>query len=286
LFSFLSRPDLKNLKTISFTGGEPFLRNDLCELCRAVWKINPAIRIYISTNGTPEAQIFEFLNRVDDISNLKVTVSVDGIAKQDVQRGSPGVFSVVDATIKRIIKTYPALEMNVKYTVTPVNYDEVWETYQYFKKMRITLLVKLIENNKNYTNKYRYQENRKDFIFSEAQTGNLLRQILLIKNDCSIFNFSLRSYYSDVIEKLNNRPFKRARCLIPRSSLFVDTDLNVFTCKEYAPVINLKANKITDIFKSRLYNEIYKNEQNNTGYCRNCTSVMVQSSRTLRIFKI
>lgn len=88
----LSDPVLKNLDALRITGGEPFLRSDLLEICAAASSRANARIIYITTNGTMPDEVGRFVRAaLPSSSSIHIQVSVDALdARHDEIRGLPG----------------------------------------------------------------------------------------------------------------------------------------------------------------------------------------------------
>ena len=72
------------LELVIITGGEPFLRSDLYEICDAFYTINDAERINIATNGFFVEKICSLAERLMENhygKRLTILVSIDGLEK-------------------------------------------------------------------------------------------------------------------------------------------------------------------------------------------------------------
>jgi len=97
-----------SLKTVpvwfTMSGGEPFLRKDLPEICGVADSCKPAV-INIPTNGLLPKRIEESVREILDITNSKLVLnlSLDGIGKtHDEIRGVPGNFDKAMETFDRL----------------------------------------------------------------------------------------------------------------------------------------------------------------------------------------
>jgi MoaA/NifB/PqqE/SkfB family radical SAM enzyme len=125
----------------TLSGGEPFLRNDIVEICRSVRdNCKPGI-INIPTNGLLCDVI---LGRVKEIlevcpdTKIVVNVSMDGVEEQHNEiRGVKGNF-------ERAIKTYEALrslnsknfELGIHTVISTFNVHKIPQIYEYLKKLK------------------------------------------------------------------------------------------------------------------------------------------------------
>jgi MoaA/NifB/PqqE/SkfB family radical SAM enzyme len=95
-------PDLKN---VVLSGGEPFLRDDIDQLCRILIKSgNPVITI--PTNGSLPEKMYAKVKEIlaQDCKKLVVSLSLDGAKDfHDDNRGIPGLFA-------KVLESYAKLE--------------------------------------------------------------------------------------------------------------------------------------------------------------------------------
>lgn len=96
-----------SLLWLAFSGGEPYLRDDLAGIAEVLYRQNRPSIILLPTNGLLPAMIrekTEAILRACPESVIAVKLSVDGIGERhDALRGVAGAFS-------RVIETYGALE--------------------------------------------------------------------------------------------------------------------------------------------------------------------------------
>jgi len=120
---------LQKPKVVVLSGGEPFLRNDIVDLCGFFSKQLPQSSIGILTNGINTDVI---LNKTKDIVNrfqphsLWLGSSLDGIGQEhDRIRGVPGAFAGLYKTISQCRKELPFIKLSVNFTLTPYNVDQL-----------------------------------------------------------------------------------------------------------------------------------------------------------------
>ncbi len=264
-----------SLRMLTFTGGEPFSYPKIADLYGRLRRAYPHLRINFSTNGTLYQRMEPVLAQVQDWTRIGILTSVDGIAKHDRQRGSEGSFGKTVATIERLRARYPRLPITIKFTITPLNYDEVETTYNYFAARGHRFTVKMLENNPYYTSKLSADQHKADFNFQPAQldaVGAQLRSILAQRVSRS--SALRRSEMREVLDSIEPNWHRRGRCATPQRGAFVDCDLNVFTCKEYPPVLNLHTGSLDDLAQSPMFSHIQGCEATNSEHCTRCTSQM------------
>lgn len=126
---------------VTFSGGEPFLREDLEEIARTLyWKSSPAI-INFPTNGLLPERICRAVSRLADEcvkSRLIVNVSIDGVGKEhDEIRGVGGSYERAVATfegLKRLAK--PNLSVGIHSVISALNVDSMERLYDEIKKLK------------------------------------------------------------------------------------------------------------------------------------------------------
>ena len=100
------KPIGKSPYWITFSGGEPFLREDIADICIKAYKICKPKIMNIPTNGILSDRIEKQVNRILEFCpNTKVIInlSVDAIGdKHDEIRGSKDSFERVMETYKRL----------------------------------------------------------------------------------------------------------------------------------------------------------------------------------------
>jgi MoaA/NifB/PqqE/SkfB family radical SAM enzyme len=98
--------DLGPVENLNLSGGEPFLRRELAEICRLFITNNGVKEIYVPTNGWYTDRTIRALESVLQEPSLRLFVceiSIDGMPEyHDRFRGVPGSF-------QRLLETYDAL---------------------------------------------------------------------------------------------------------------------------------------------------------------------------------
>ena len=131
--NLFSSAALDEVIDIGVTGGEPFLRNDLADLCHSMFARFLAARIGIVTNGLLSARIAEnaaAIARADPHRELSVAVSLDGYGEtHDRVRGVPGNFDRVLRTVDLLKAEAPGVAIGLSHTVTPTNMQDSLRCY-------------------------------------------------------------------------------------------------------------------------------------------------------------
>jgi len=128
------------------SGGEPFLRTDLPEICEAAVKYCQPSIINIPSNGllptvTEDSvkKIVEMLERTGE-TTLIVNLSLDDLgAKHDEIRGIQGNFDTLIDTYKRLEKIrsmHSCLRLGIHSVVSRFNVHSLPQLYEYVKTLR------------------------------------------------------------------------------------------------------------------------------------------------------
>ena len=126
------------LLQVTFTGGEPFLREDFVELVLAFYRINRVYHLGIATSGfhpdRVEAGAKRILEQCRD-ANLTVGLPIEGPPElNDDIRGIPGFYQRTAeslARLKSLKESYPRLTLLIDITASGFNRGRLIETYEH-----------------------------------------------------------------------------------------------------------------------------------------------------------
>jgi len=116
------------LQTLMITGGEPFLRNDLLEICKLFFKLNKTRRITINTNGMLTDKIVKTTKEILKLNpkNFHIQVSIDGSKNiHDKMRGVKGCYTKAIETLKKLEELQSKqhnLNLSIMTTICKGNY--------------------------------------------------------------------------------------------------------------------------------------------------------------------
>ncbi len=107
-----------------FTGGEPFLRNDLLKIV-SLFKDSGVENFQINTNGMLTEKILSFSREMlKQNTPFKIIISIDGLEKtHDKIRNTPGAFQNAINTIKKLKSI--GIEAGTIMTINKLNYKEI-----------------------------------------------------------------------------------------------------------------------------------------------------------------
>lgn len=140
-FSTVVRSLKVRLRSVNLTGGEPFLREELVELCGALSHYNRTDLITLPTNGLQPQHIEETTERILSTTKLRlnVQVSLDGSAGvHDAIRAVQGAFDRACQTVekfKELKRRHENLNnISVLTTLTRRNQDCIPELIRFVRK--------------------------------------------------------------------------------------------------------------------------------------------------------
>ncbi|MBN1794102.1 MAG: radical SAM protein [Candidatus Omnitrophica bacterium] len=123
---------LGTVHTLYISGGEPFLRDDLPEICEIFYRQNNIGTLSLPTSGFHTEKIYDDVQQIVRAcpgARLIVGVALDGLREtHDALKGVDGSFDRAVETTRRLAllkERHPALFINVITTVSNVNINEV-----------------------------------------------------------------------------------------------------------------------------------------------------------------
>lgn len=132
----------KSVFWVTLTGGEPFLRSDLPEICMTLIRHCESEIINIPTNALLPKVIEEKTKKIlENCQNLTLVVnlSLDGVgSKHDEIRGTPGNFDMfleTYAKLKSLKEEFPHLQVGIHSVISKFNIDDILHIYEYVKQL-------------------------------------------------------------------------------------------------------------------------------------------------------
>lgn len=140
LKDILSDELFKKVENVGINGGEPFLKKDFIECCKAMIDTLPLLgRLNIISNGYCTERILYCLKELKQMTNSKgikvhLSLSVDGIGDmQDFHRGHKSAFQNVNNTLDALLQSTKDYVDGVniictitKYNISRINEVELW----------------------------------------------------------------------------------------------------------------------------------------------------------------
>ena len=193
---------LDTVKTVVLSGGEPFLRSDIVEICKLIWDRLPGVSIGILTNGMNSEDI---LNKLKEIAryarngSLWLGTSLDGLNDAyDKMRGVHGGFERFETTLSRIKSELPQIKMCATFVLTPLNINELIPCWEYSKEQGLDFFAQFAVP-KEAREKETFKWNNEDLFKVRANIMQIVKDIIQKHSNLDEFNISL-SRVSDKIK--------------------------------------------------------------------------------------
>jgi MoaA/NifB/PqqE/SkfB family radical SAM enzyme len=160
-FSKIFESISNEIRWISLTGGEPFLREDLIQIVTtACKKFHNLALISIPTNGLLHERVLRFIehlkNSMIDGPDISISFSIDGPREiHDRIRGIKGAFDAVWKTYlesRRIANNHNRLHLHIETTISSFNILEIKPFIEKIKKEGHSLIVTIAHDAYLYKN--------------------------------------------------------------------------------------------------------------------------------------
>lgn len=214
----------KSVKDLNFTGGEPFLRQDIVELVRVATEHLPKAHLMFSSNGFATDLILTKMKEILAINpKVGVALSLDGVGEMhDQVRGIPGGFERVLETLKGL-KALGVKNLRFGFTMGDYNYEHLPKVYKLAGELGIEMTLAVVHSAENYFGK----ENEL------AAKDKLIEQLTwLIKQELRSFQPKrwLRAYFAYGMREY----LRTGQRLLPDYSgelnWFIDPFGNIYPC--------------------------------------------------------
>jgi MoaA/NifB/PqqE/SkfB family radical SAM enzyme len=278
IISILDR-DIEALKYVSwiqFTGGEPFLRNDIDQIVIAFKDKLPNCGFWLPTNGWQSKKIIELVSTMINggVDRLGIGVSIHGNRNQhDKYSGQNQAYDRAIETLKLLIelkKKFKFLRVSASYTITPDNVNSLVRTFDMAKALGADFTCRIPNSSDFY---YQYTNSEP---YSSKFLESLESQILLLEGRMGFqkaivnpLKFPRWRYYRGIIEYARNPKKVQLPCRAGKTSVFITSKGIVHPC------LFIK-NQMGDLHEKSLFNILNSPENRKlqkkiqAGDCPNC----------------
>jgi len=268
----LDDPVLSELRTITLTGGDPFCREDILDICKLISsKSKNLIQLYISTNGFLEDHIYKQLMSIKElmpsILRLRIGISFDHIGSEhDRIRGKKGIHQNALSLAKRIsLLDDDRISVQGNFTIAPHNVTDLKNIYKYFSDKQLKMFWFPIMVSDNF---YENTEQGSKLVFNPDEQRKLVEFVRFIHSQGHSLNDDY--YYSGLLRTLE-KGTRSFPCTGGTKFLHINNRGDVFPC-----YIIPKSYKYGNI-RERSLNEIWYSEtahkiRQKIGSCETCKS--------------
>jgi len=277
---------LRRLSLVTFTGGEPFIKDDLAEFVKVVNKFASPLNITLDTNGFATEKIINTIDKIlaESKTPINVKLSVDGIGEiHDEIRGINGGFKMCMNTIDelcRIKKRYPRhLWISLGFTANRRNYDHIDKIIGLARSKGIGFFYKPVMRAQKLANK----DMEDVLLLTEPQRDYLVKRHKAIMNGLSGSYFAKRYLYRKYLSFLDKyylKPYRYITCYALSASFHISSDWKVFSCLQHCWAIgDLKYATFDEVFNGESASLIRQRIKNSRCHCL-CTGDIFPSILT------
>jgi radical SAM protein with 4Fe4S-binding SPASM domain len=238
----------KSLRSISISGGEPFLRDDLSEIVEIIKFVCSKSRIVIPTNGILTDVITEQMKKIIKIDpKIAIRLSIDGIGEiHDNIRGIKNAYISAITTLKSL-KKLSIRDLGITLTVIDTNIREIEKVYRMTKEQKVKFNLQVAHSSDFYYRKKNSEISQKD-IFKKALN-------VIITSELKSFNLQrlFRAYYYKGLWSYVNSLPRRYFCKAGNLFFYLNQKGDIFPCIFLNKKMgNLQNDSFSNIWNSKL----------------------------------
>lgn len=258
--------EFDKLYNLLISGGEPFLREDLAEICILFYKNSKVEKISIPTNGSVSSVIYDSTSKIlNDCPDLQLTIelSIDGPSEiHDNLRGAKGSFNATLETYELLCDLkyqFTNLRINVITTVTNENICYLHQLQDFIKS-------KMPHVDNDFFGFLRGDCRNNDIFLPELAYLNKLEGIMTGYNKNLLSSF-LNKLFFDVKMATLARKKQIINCAAGDLMGVVDNNGDVRLCELLRPVGNLREGRFIEIWQSKAANRQRRSIRRKECYC-------------------
>jgi MoaA/NifB/PqqE/SkfB family radical SAM enzyme len=222
------------LKSINVTGGEPTLREDLCELIQMICSNCKLLKeIIINTNGLNPVRIMErikeVINIIPDEVKLWVYVSLDSLGENaDYIRGVKNASTKAIQTLtnlRELKSAHKNVEVAISCTITSANCSEIGDIYNYAQKNNLIIDFIYATVNTAFINSLSKKEN---FLINDQQKEEVISFLEKVR-EYSITDLS-KAHFTKLIENINGIEISKECILRDGRGILIEADGKIRAC--------------------------------------------------------
>jgi MoaA/NifB/PqqE/SkfB family radical SAM enzyme len=276
--------DLKDdLVWIEFTGGEPFLRNDIAEIVSFAMNSTGVAVVGITSNGLDQKLVLRKTREMLSQSKKKrlvVGISIDGDPETYQRARGINGFNLAMQTflgLKQLASSYKNLRPHIAYTINSFNCGNFPSFYRFMSEEHeasVSDISFAVEHPSGYyfrdksTTSQETAETFKEKAIDDIAFVNRLRhrQKLKYSNPVTLFY----DYYLKRVQAYFENPCKQViPCRACKSSAYVDPYGNVYPCTMWKEILgNLRRESFRSIWNSEKRKTVAETVR--LGKCPNC----------------
>jgi len=254
---------LKNVVEITFTGGEPFMRDDFGEMLEIFHGFFPNASFWIVTNGTLTTRIEEVVSRIVKIHRkIGISISIDGREEtHDKIRGIKGTYKKAVQTIKKMAilrEKYPWLNITIGSVLLPLNIKDFPFIYKLSKDFNVDFTFQPLHLNPVfYKHPLNTQETLGKYLIGEEKLRKL-KDFLEIYMQEIFSRYKLAAfphlyYYDNMFRIVLGERCRTLNCFAGISAFHLGSNGDIYPCH----ILNKKMGNI----REKSLKEIWRSEE-------------------------
>lgn len=222
--------EFENVVEWGISGGEPYMRTDICEVIEGVCSVNKSIEsIFITTNASFPERTLESCRAMRSIGvkNPNVGVSIDGTKETNKKiRGVDSYDSAVEM-LRKIKELYPEINTSISFTVCKDNckIEELEHIDQLSKKLGCSYTFRVASESEEY-----YNNNGQGYSINEDDKKMIMKFIINHKLDDKFMQEQLYYLATNKIPVMSDVRTGRHLCLAGRRFIFVQSNGDIYPC--------------------------------------------------------
>ncbi|MDR0797629.1 MAG: radical SAM protein [Nitrososphaerota archaeon] len=273
----IKKIDFSIFNSVSITGGEPTLRDDLAEICSHVVKN----KIYLNTNGLIPQRIHEVIQKIGTDS-VNVTVSLDGL--EDIHNKLRGV-TCFDTAVKTIKLCKDAgVNVTILTTISRFNVLNVFSFIDYLKTEKLYAkkgdivfnITRGLEHVFNFGASIHFYHNPRD-----NNAVLTLKELQVVYSQIKPYMTNQNRIVWEYSIKMLSEHKKLVTCYAGNLDMVIHANADVAACEYSKPFANLRNYNfnLTELWNSKNADHI-RNKLNNC-YCIHPCNLNTAIPRTL-----
>ncbi len=256
---------------LDISGGEPFLRNDLPDIC----SIFNTKSIGIPTNGFNPNLIYSQTKEIISAVNaeLSISVSIDGFQDTNDSIRNRGAFNNAIETV-RALKDVEGLRVKVNTVLCNANYGEMIDFMQFVRKMNVEFHSIIFLRGKP-----------RNSDFSLPSYNKLCKIKNKVFDVWSTYDYGVRGFDMKILQQYQRRMYETSlkviknkkqypKCFANKYHLVVYSNGDISFCEMLDTFGNLREEKLNVILKSDKAENMRKKIKRKDCYCHhNCNMI-------------
>lgn len=222
-----------NIKYMTYSGGEPSLREDIVEITQSFFKNNHLEMLNFITNGFAVTSVVSKIKKILRTCpglDLTVSFSIDGLGDQhDSIRNAPGIFGRVLESIDKIRnleKYYPNLKILAITTYSSFNRDNIFDIVDYITKgLKLEMILNYVRGDT-----LEKSADQVDLDTYMKATETIAKQNAINSRRSSIVR-ALDNVCFKLIAKTKEEKKSLIPCLVGKKLIEIGNDGRIFPCE-------------------------------------------------------